>query len=400
MTADQLSDALRVYRELLDRLPAIPPDEVIEHVALLLGTRDDLAHALREAPSTGGPWSTILPPLDERLRQSAGDIAHFVGQDRLEQWRHSVCPDEKSWWWYLDRIPTRSRPAWALAEVPLLMAALGLTVLLLFRFLALGEAFLGFLSAFLAAVQGSRFTDIGRSWLLEVGKRLGWHDRLGHRGPVVFAALLLVLAIGLSLSFPALARYHNNQGDRLRAESARAAVHHFEAALRYRPDYAIAHYNLGDVREDLGLFAAASESYELSIRSDPSFSPPYNNLARLKILDDEPLAALRLLEVYERFLPETARAEDLYALHRNRGHAYLALEQPELARAELEEAIREAGRMPQDLPRGAAHCLLAQTLETLQVEALEEWKGCIGNSDKDRAVEPGWIALANRKVPR
>ena len=72
---------------------------------------------------------------------------------------------------------------------------------------------------------------------------------------------------------------------------------HLNESLALRPDFAIAHVNLGGIREKLGDFAAAENSFRLAVSDEKSRSPA---LARLAVLlrGKLPDAELKMIEDY------------------------------------------------------------------------------------------------------
>nr|CAI5822628.1 unnamed protein product [Callosobruchus analis] len=80
--------------------------------------------------------------------------------------------------------------------------------------------------------------------------------------------------------WPSYASAHNNLGTLL--NSSRAAEYHFLAAIRYSADHVNAHYNLGQLYRKLN---KSGESEHMLIRCltlEPSFTPAYIELAKLR----------------------------------------------------------------------------------------------------------------------
>jgi len=103
-------------------------------------------------------------------------------------------------------------------------------------------------------------------------------------------------------------------------------------------------------------------------------------------------SALRLLERGMNLKPTEPSVN--YSLLKNRAWAYLALKLPGLAEADLRQALALR-------PEGAAaHCLLAQVLETSgkPADALSSWERCVAYYGADENVEPDWYATARERV--
>jgi len=62
------------------------------------------------------------------------------------------------------------------------------------------------------------------------------------------------------------------------------AMEHYEEALRIKPDYAEAHYNLGVALYQAGRVSEAVEQFEQVLRINPNDVEARNNLAHLQAL--------------------------------------------------------------------------------------------------------------------
>jgi len=60
------------------------------------------------------------------------------------------------------------------------------------------------------------------------------------------------------------------------------AIRHYEQALRIKPDFADAHYNLGNALEKAGPVPEAIQHYKQALRIKPDFTQAQNALARLQ----------------------------------------------------------------------------------------------------------------------
>jgi DNA-binding winged helix-turn-helix (wHTH) protein/Tfp pilus assembly protein PilF len=201
---------------------------------------------------------------------------------------------------------------------------------------------------------------------------------------VFFVIAAAVLVFGYARLFR-LARYYNNLGvvNQQRGDLP-AAIRDYQWALRFKPDYPEAHYNLADAYEEIPDYVRALDEYQRAIDGDPTFYPAYNNLSRLYILRQKDyVAALRLLDHAVSFPPKEASVQ--YTLYKNYGWANLELGQLGQAEQNLRFAISL------DSQRGSAHCLLAKVLDARgkQREALSEWESCLAYSHQPE-VEPEW----------
>jgi protein O-GlcNAc transferase len=82
---------------------------------------------------------------------------------------------------------------------------------------------------------------------------------------------------------PDYAKAHNNLGTALLAlQEPDTAAACFRAAIRLVPEFAGAHYNLGNALAALGDIDAAIGSYETALRYKPDFDDPRSRLAELR----------------------------------------------------------------------------------------------------------------------
>jgi tetratricopeptide (TPR) repeat protein len=66
------------------------------------------------------------------------------------------------------------------------------------------------------------------------------------------------------------------------------AVEQYEQALRLQPDYAVAHYNLGNALLELRRVPEAAGHFEQAVRLEPRFDAARDMLARLRTLSPPP----------------------------------------------------------------------------------------------------------------
>jgi tetratricopeptide (TPR) repeat protein len=213
------------------------------------------------------------------------------------------------------------------------------------------------------------------------------------RPAALLTAIALILALWLWLSLPTLARYYNEKGmgfqyqespDLMRARQS------YEQAVRLKPDYAQAHYNLATVYEDLHSEKAMGE-YLLAINHDSNIYPAYNNLARLHILrgkEDDYERALGLLTRAAELSPQQDESAQ-YAINKNLGWANCELKRYSLAEVYLRKAISLRA------DAASAHCLLARALKAMgKGGAADEYFDCIRLAPGEKDVEPSWISEA------
>ena len=164
---------------------------------------------------------------------------------------------------------------------------------------------------------------------------------------------------------PAAWMAHNNLGNLLREDQRlEAAIAHFEAALRVKPDLAKVHNNLATCLRDLKRMPGAIEHYRRAIEIVPDYPEAHNNLGSL----------LRQLGQTGEALAHLSRAVQL-------DPEYLD------ARNNFGMALRDAGRMKEALAQfqqiirvspnsSPAHLNLSLTLSLLgrDTEAMEHYR--------------------------
>ena len=133
---------------------------------------------------------------------------------------------------------------------------------------------------------------------------------------------------------PTDAAVHQNLGVALaqqgKAEGARA----LEEAVRLRPDYTEAFYNLGNVLQGLGRRDQAVEKYREAVRLRPKYGEAYNNLGLLLTEAGRHGEAAVVLQQAVRLRPQAVEG------HNNLGLAYTSLGRFAEAEACFREALR------------------------------------------------------------
>jgi len=392
--------AIIAYREALDALRASEYAGAAAGTLRVLLARDAVAQAT--AGTTTSEALTELAALDGQLQAAAPIIAAAVGGDTLARWRASAGPPSYAWWWALDEIAAANAPkpwlGWALLAGLFITLSVSFIAEISARFLAGQPDFFGVFStltqALLALLAGGALTRSGSRWIDGLLAARGIARPAHAYWKTALALLVLVVVLALRLSLPAFARTYSDRGVRQQAAGrVTSAIYSYQRAISLAPDYALAHYNLGSAYEDILQYDKALVEYQTAIQNDPQIYFAYNNLARLYMLQKRDyVSALRLLERGEDLQPTEPAVK--YSLLKNRAWAYLALKLPGLAEADLRQALALR-------PEGAAaHCLLAQVLETRgkPADALPFWENCVAYYGPQENVEPDWYATARERV--
>ena len=61
-------------------------------------------------------------------------------------------------------------------------------------------------------------------------------------------------------------------------DALNAAIDSYKQAIKIKPDYADAYYNMGNALKDTGDFNAAIDSYKQAIKIKPDYAEAYNNM--------------------------------------------------------------------------------------------------------------------------
>lgn len=377
--------------------------EIEARVRRVLVSREDLARLLGGEDGKGRTISADelarLANLDEKLKGQARSIVLALKRQKLDGWRDSLGAPPSAWWWSLqDRVAERRLGSTLITYLLWLLIAVSLSFILeiLRRFLNadtdLPSTIIQGLLALLATgtvVRGvKQFVDNASE------KNAGRPFNLSRRTLAVAAVALMALAALMEWARPHAAHIYNDQGAELyEKKQLTDAAQKYRRAISLEPAYALAHYNMGNVYEDVLDYDKAMAEYESAIMADQSFYRPYNNLARLYIIHrDQPLKALELVDkaLLLKVDPKDDASEIRYRLYKNRGWANLGLKNYQQAKADLERALEVT-------PNGAdANCLMAQVLDAQKDQAAAgQWTLCKALAEQQpESTEVDWAGRA------
>jgi tetratricopeptide (TPR) repeat protein len=125
------------------------------------------------------------------------------------------------------------------------------------------------------------------------------------------------------------------------AEKYKEAIEAYRQAIRIKPDYAEAHYNLGCAYDNLGMHKEAIEAYKQAIRIKPNFAEVHDSLGlvyyNLGCVYAEQRNYQEAIESYK----QAIRSKPNYAeAYNNLGWAYLDVKDYQKAIESFREAIR------------------------------------------------------------
>ena len=185
---------------------------------------------------------------------------------------------------------------------------------------------------------------------------------------------------------------HSNLGLALREQGKpEEAIAAYREAIRIQPDLAAAHNGLGGALQGLGNPEEAIAAYREAIRIQPYFAPAHNNLGnalRAQGKLDEAVAAYR----------ESIRIQPNAVPHYNLGIALKAQEKPEEAVAEFRTAIRLEPAYPE------AHYHLARLLVLVPDRPRSDYEKGLVHAQKAIESAPkdgygyGTLALAEYRL--
>lgn len=383
-------------------------------ILAILIARDQVQAALEnlatttDSPTLLGVSLSKIHHLDQTLKDHAASIATCT---QAADWRTSFNPDPKAWWWLLEAPKgvwsDRVDWLWSAASIICLTVSLGMIGDIAPRFLVGTPDTLG---AFTVSVQsvltllaaGGALTKAGQEALKRCLKQINCPEKywsaLGFAGSV---ALVLVL-FSLRQSLPQFATtFYTNPGIKsYRNGDWSTAEAQLNRAIRLNAEDTQAHFQLGNLYEDLQLPDQARPQYQLAIQGGNPVA--INNLARLNILKKDYSAAVSLLlKALETDQKHAFDIKTKHAVLKNLGWARLKQGNYPDAEAQLGEAIALETKNQFNRDEIAdTHCLLAQVLEAQKdtKEALVKWKICNQNANITIPEQDEWIALAQKRL--
>ena len=324
----------------------------------------------------------------------------------LSTWKKTINPPAHHWWWFPRyRLEPSNRPIETWVKYAATVALLILTLLIwqgmLSRLLENAPDIWKTLGKVITAttgivIAGGPFTKLGKQTLQKLFKSYRSHSRLSTTLVSVSATFFLLATLLYLKGLPLLAAAHNWRGmnlfiagDTLNAQSL------FKGALRIDPKLAQANHNLALTYEELDMLEPAVSEYLNAVRS--GFLPSINNLARLKIVEEQAYdEAVVLISRALRVLESDEDIELEYSFKKNLGWA-------RLEQGRLQESFNnliEAQRLEKQLTSGRpdAYCLLAQVYERQEksADAKSEWQACL--SKISRPEDDFWKNMADEKL--
>lgn len=375
----------------------------------ILSARDQLKLALSFQTSISTNILAEIVKLDSQLNKQAHKVNEVIN---LADWRSSSPNPKKDWWWHLE---TKGQPHpwkqhdWFFKGLRLVVWTFSLVLLgdVIPRFVSGGltvlsswEIIVPSLLTLLGA--GNELTQAGQQGWEKLITKVGLRQHHQEASLSGFIGVLLILVIVFRTSLPTLSEWRNQKGvDNYNQGKLGIAEQDYLRAIAFDPDNYDAHYNLGNLYEDLQKFDGAKKQYLIAIKGD--FPQAYNNFARLHIRQKEYPQAAALLQqgIIQTRTQDNFPPEDRYNLFKNLGWTRVEQKRFSDAEAPLKISIRIANN-PEAAPyiknNGSAHCLFAQVLEHKKKSAIEEWQKCCQKANSTIPEEDTWSYLARTKL--
>jgi tetratricopeptide (TPR) repeat protein len=367
----------------------------------ILAARDELQRVLTNEPSIPPDLLSQIYDLDAKLKGKADKINRAIA---LADYRESLPEQPQDWWWQLD-----SKNANLLLKglaVLTWTGSLGLLANIASRFLSGGIGVVGasaiFFPSFLTMLQArSELTEAGQQQFEKTLIQLGVPHQ--YREAIKFLTLLMLFSFLLGFWFliPTISEIYNQQGLRsAKNGNLGTAQENYQRSIALNPDNVSAHYNLGNLYEDLQEFDKAKTEYLIAVQGN--VPEAYNNLGRLFIQQKKYPEAVSLIQQGLLLAGKTEGPTEVkYNLFKNLGWARFEQNRDLEAWQALQVATGIA-KNPEIAPYianpGSSYCLLAQVLDRQKRPAIAEWQKCNELGSTLNPDEDTWLNLSYQKL--
>lgn len=408
MAENPLASALDAYKAALEHFQTASPQKVSD-ILPLLQARDRVEAALIDAQHSASLEELQqLLELDQQVKEQAEKITRLVN---LAEVRNSLSASTNRWWWHLETLapphPQDQRDwLWQVLSIGSWTATLAFLINIISRVFipdpSLGGAAAIALPSILTLLQAKNdLTSAGAEGFKQFLQARGISKHHHEEAKLATHLALLGFLFTVWLLLPKLSEYYNSQGLQRYAEGKLiTARQDYQRAISIYPDNQDAHYNLGNLYEELQEFDNARKEYLIAVQGQ---SPEaYNNLARLYIREQKYSQAAALLHKGWQ-LSKTSPPEVRYSLLKNLGWVRFEQKRDEEAQDALQEAIETANESEAQkyiTAPASAHCLLAQVLERRNspVTARAHWQKCMDLGLVENSDEDAWLHLAQQKL--
>ncbi len=405
MGASSIGEAIYHYQNALQVFIAQPNQQQLLET---LYARDRLAYLLEEHPPISVGYQDQLTHLDQEFKEQANLIVETLD---LAPTRESCNPSAEAWWWFPEKFlqpHEQDKHDWAWRSATLVGWTVNLALLtdISTKFVSGGLGFGGagaiILPSLLTLVKArGDLTEVGQDSLHGLFTKMGVKSQWREEVTTVSTWALFLVIFGFWTSLPQISKLYNYLGYRAElAGDLPTAEANFKRAIALKEDNMKAHYNLGNLYEDLRDVEAAKAQYEIVANAEPSNADnnvalAQNNLARLFILEEDYSSAASLLTEVKnnlQYVPEDVQEETglVYSFNKNLGWA--RYKQELYDQADLYLSVAEDIR-----PDGAAaHCLQALNFEAKEEtdQAIAAWEKCRDLADPAQPDQDNWLVMA------
>ncbi len=393
---------LTYYQALLTQLDTASTLEE-KSILELLTYRSQIQQTLDNHPILSPGNQQTLLHLDQKLKSLASQIVN-LDLIKLKDYRQSLNPPLTAWWWYLENeIPphpsTHYESLWKGLNFAGWTINLALLSNIISRFLSggtgLGGAIIIVLPTLLTLLQARNdLTDSGNILFVSLLEKLGIKSQREPQAKLVSTGILTGIILSIWLTLPTFSQIYTILGKQAyeRGELGNAETH-YHKAIALNPDNGAAHYNLGNLYENINHLKQAKTEYLFAVKS--GMTEANNNLGRLLIKEGQYSEAVSLL--HQGLTRPEKSPETRYSLLKNLGWARLEQKDPQAAITYLESAIKIGEKTSTNA--ASAYCLLAQALEQNQNhnQAFTQWKFCCQKATILNPDEDKWLLIGRQK---
>ena len=406
-----LEQAIQQYNTALTELENLVQSPSPAQVLEVLIARDRVNSVLEmlatsvNSPPLSAQSLEEISKIDTRLKAKAQAIALFT---ESTSFRASFHPKEQAWWWFLEVPKTAwsDRFDWLCSGVSAtcLTVSLGLIGDISPRFLtgvpdAFGAFAVSTQSILTLLVAGGALTKIGQESLRQLLKTINIPEKYWHELGAIGSLLVVLGLFSFRQSLPQIAtNFYTNPGIESRKKGDwSSAEEQFNRAIKLNADDAQAHFQLGNLYEDMQMLDQARPEYQLAIQG--GIPAATNNLARLNILKKDYSAAVSLL--IKLYTDKTLDSKIKHTVLKNLGWARLMQKNYPDAEAKLLEAIELQSTLKlEKYDIADVYCLLAQVMEAQgdKKEALLKWKTCNQYANITIPEQDEWATIAQKRL--
>jgi tetratricopeptide (TPR) repeat protein len=389
-------DVITRYCQTVEALQHTQEPWTEEQLLICLSTRDAISRGLKAGELDDVGLIHQLFVADRALRALTRRLAEV---EVIPCWRDSLQPSADAWWWFPPATPSThwwNRLDWLFNSLTLVLLAITLSFVvdIATRFYHSGFDLVGALTIVLPTLlaslsAGGLFSSTLQEGMNRIMQRLSIHASYQHEARLGIAVVVWLLVLGVWIKLPLIARAYNDHGEANRAQGQLdKARTDLERAIKLDPENMVAHYNLGNIYEDLFSNEKAIPEYQIAAAAGLDLA--HNNLGRLYILQGDYNKAVQVLRQALRLLSSDEKVQEVttrYNVLKNLGWAHVGQQRLNEAHKLLHEAM---ALLPDKAP---AYCLLGKTYAGLgkRPEAEAAWHSCIRWAHADDPDEDRWI---------